>query len=70
MQLAHGVVETPGAGPAVGAAEDGLVAVFTPYARELARDEFQGDVPVHFHERLAAPSLRVCTRATLEDAPA
>ena len=70
MQLALGVMETPGARPAVGAAEDRPVAEIALHAAELARHQVEGLVPRYFDEGLGAAPLREGARTLLEPAPA
>ena len=54
VHLALRVVEAAGAGPAIGAAENGAVAVRGFDAGEFGGDEVQRDRPFHFHEGFAA----------------
>lgn len=49
MQLALRVVKAPGARPAVGAAEDRLIAVIGANAVKLTCGEIQRSVPVELH---------------------
>ena len=57
MQLALRVVEPPGAGPAVGAAEDRLVSEFPAHPIQLVGDERIGLFPAHRCERVDPPPL-------------
>ena len=68
MQLALGVMETPGACPAVGAAEDRPVAEIALHAAELARHQVERFVPRHFDEGLGAAPLREGAGTMLEPA--
>ncbi len=68
VHLALRVVETAGAGPAVGTAEDRPVAVPFDDATQFARQQFRQLVPRHGHELVGAADLgRAGTR--LEPAP-
>src|SRR5262249_1654490 len=53
MELALGVMEAPGARPAVGAAEDTPAAVEVVDPTQLPRHPVDGGRPAHGHERLA-----------------
>ena len=66
IQVALGVVELPGAAPAVGAGEDRGVAVGAPHPFDLRRDQAFGLVPGHGHEGLRPASLRRRARAVVE----
>ena len=68
VQLALRVVEAAGAGPAVGAAEDRLVAVLGPHARQLTGHEVEGLCPADLHEVVVSPAL-VGPRPLFEPAP-
>ena len=57
LQLALGMVEAPGARPAVGAAEDRGIAEVAPDAGDLLRDQIDRPVPVERHEGVAAPAF-------------
>ena len=59
VQLARRVVKAPGAGPAVGAAEDGAGAMGRVDPPQFRRDEIERPRPVDRHERVtAAPAVR------------
>jgi hypothetical protein len=54
-ELALGMVEPAGGRPAIGAGEDGVVAVLCFYALELARDQIQRLIPRDRDEAVGAP---------------
>jgi hypothetical protein len=54
VDLALGVVEAAGAGPAVAAPEDRLVAVLVADPVQLGGEQVEGHLPFHLHERLPA----------------
>ena len=66
LELALGVVEAPGARPAVGAGEDRFVAVGLPDAGQFPGDQAQRFVPAHLDEGLGAPFAGACQRAVLQ----
>ena len=68
VDLTLGVVKAPGAGPAVGAREDRLVAVQRLDPAELARREVEGLLPADGDEWLVTPAAAVLLRAALEPA--
>jgi hypothetical protein len=70
VHLALGVVEASGAGPAVGAGEDGRVAVGVLDAAELPGDQVERPLPAHLHEGLRPPAAAVSRGPALEPAPA
>ena len=57
MQLALGMVKTSGAGPAVRATKNRLVAAARLQRSQLAGQQVKRDLPAHLHERLCAPPL-------------
>ncbi len=69
VQLALRVVEAAGAGPAVRAAEDRLVAVGAPHARELPGEQVERVVPGDLDELLAARARTTGPGPSLEPAP-
>ena len=66
MHLADGVVEAPGARPAVRAGVDRLVAVRLPHAIDRAGDEVERTVPVDLDERVQAATPGLGTRAVFQ----
>ncbi len=54
LHLGLGMMEPPGGGPAVAAAEHACPAVHLSHAREFLRHQRDGGVPVHRHERVIA----------------
>ncbi len=69
VHLALRMVEAPGAGPAVGAAEDCGVAVGVAHAGDLPRDQVEGAGPIHLHEVVLTAPLRRRTRTVPQPAP-
>src|SRR5262249_14871455 len=69
VDLALSVVETPGAGPAVGPAEDPSRAIFGVAAPQFHRDEIEGCGPGDRHELVAAAPLISCGAALEPPAP-
>ena len=67
-QLRARVMEPPGGGPAVRAAEEAARPMLGAHARELAGDQAQRLVPAYLDQRLAAALRAVALRAVLEPA--
>ena len=68
MQLALGVVETSGAGPAVRAAEDCLVSEFAAHPIQFIGDKCIGAIPTDGDKRIDSPSSGQRARAVLQPA--
>src|SRR5205823_411513 len=67
-QLGAGVMEAPGGGPAIRAAEDRAGAVLASHARKLVGGKRQRLLPAHFDERLGAAPFAAGRLALLEPA--
>ncbi len=63
VDLTLGVMEATGTGPAVAAAEDGLIAVLGPDPLQLGGHQIEGDVPFHLDEPLLPAPLPTRARA-------
>ncbi|MNZ84195.1 hypothetical protein D3C78_1029410 [compost metagenome] len=70
VHLALGVVKAPSAGPAIGAAEDGLVAVGGAHPLDVPGHQIQRMLPFDFDERLAPAQLGPRARAFIQPAAA
>lgn len=57
MQLALGMVEAPGAGPAVGAAVYRFVAAARLHRSQLTGQQIEGDLPAHLDKGLFATTF-------------
>ena len=68
VYLALRMVEAPGAGPAIAAAEDRLVAVLRLHPAEFAGHQVQRGVPLHLHEGLGAAARGVAAAVALQPA--
>src|SRR6185369_11053332 len=69
VELALGVMETPGAGPAIGAAEDGAGAMAIPHPDKLRPEQVENLLPGHRHIIVAAAAI-VGTGSALQPAAA
>ena len=66
VDLALGMMEAPGAGPAVRAAEDRLVAVLGDRSLQRRGHQVEGPIPRHLDERIDTAQFAPGTRSVGE----